>query len=122
MSKKVFNEGGFTFNSVSYAVTALNIDQTMNLLDVTDSSTLSTSKEFRADRIEVDFTVDIWKDVASDNISIGDIETAELDFDGFQYSGSAIITSVSDIANIDDAIKQSISGKFTGILTETKET
>lgn len=120
MAKNVLTTGKFTLNSVEYGVTALSMSKKSNDVDVTDTDTTGSEKEYLGGRVERTFTVDMWKDATEADPTLGGTGAAgELDFEGFTYAGTMILNEIVQSAAIDDAIKLTVAGRFSGTVTET---
>ena len=123
MAKKVLTTGKFTFDSVEYGVTALTMSKKSGDVDVTDTDTSGSEKEYLGGRQEKTFTVEMWKDVTEADPTLGGSgATGELDFEGFTYAGTMILTEIAQSATIDDAVKLTVNGRFSGTVTETVAT
>ena len=120
MAKKVLTTGKFTFDSTEYGVTNLSMKKVSADVDVTDTDTSGSEKEYLGGRVERTFTVDMWKDVTEADPTLGGSgATGELDFEGFTYAGTMILNDISQSAQIDNAVVLSVSGRFSGTVTET---
>jgi len=128
MSKQILATGLFAYQIdtnlyKAYGVTNLSLDKNLNEVDLTDTLTTGDEKEYQASRQEVPFTVEIWKQVDEADPPIGSIiSDVRIDFEGYEYSGSAIFLSIKNSVAIDDGIKMTIEGRFTGGMTETQKT
>ena len=84
MAKQVFTTGKFTLSGTEYGVTALSMSNKSNDVDVTDTDTSGSDKEYLGGRVERTFTADMWKDVTQANPTLGGTgASGELDFEGF---------------------------------------
>ena len=122
MSKKVLTTGKFTFNSVAYGITRLRFGETYNEVDVTDTNTSGDGKEYLGGRAERPFEVDLWMDAGVADLTMNSSKTLEMNFEGKKYSGTAILLEKTSEASIDEGIKQSYRGRFSGTVTTTPET
>ena len=122
MAKSVLKTGQFTYNSVAYGVTSMETRNVANEVDLTDTNTSGNEKEYLGGRQERTFTIEMWKDATDADPAIGTAYTAELDFEGFTYSGSAVLLEVAQSGSIDNGVVLSVSGRFSGTVTETPAT
>jgi len=122
MAKQVLTTGKFVYNSVTYGVTNLSLDKNLSEVDMTDTDTTGNEKEYLAGRQERPLTVEMWKDVNQADPPLGEVYAGSLDFEGFTYSGNIILLSIKNSAAIDDGVKMTVEGRFTGAVTETPAT
>ena len=119
MAKDSLTTGKFTFNSVEYGVTSLEISRQADEIDVTDTATTGDGKEYLGGRVGRTFTVEMWRDTTVAAPPLNAEHAGIIDFEGLQYSGQMIILSISTQASIDNAIKETVTGRINGAVTET---
>ena len=119
MSKEVLKTGLFTYNSVEYGVTSLSLEKNATEVDVTDTKTTGDEKEYLAGRIERPFTIEMWKDVSQADPPHNELYAGEIDFEGFTYAGDMILLKIKVDAQIDNAVKLTVEGRFSGTVVET---
>jgi hypothetical protein len=122
MTKAILKTGKFTFNSVDYGVTALEFTKSAGEVDLTDTNTAGNEKEYAGGRIEKTFQITIWKDVTQLDPPISESHPATIDFEGYTYDGVATLTEVTNSASIDEGVQLTVTGRFSGTVTETPAT
>lgn len=122
-TKKVLQTGDFTFNAVTYGVIEMTVTKDTAEVDLTDTASSAGEREYASTgRAERTFTIVIYKDINSANPALDSAQTATIDFEGFSYSGTATLLTLEDTGAIDGAIQQTITGRFSGTVTETPGT
>jgi len=117
-------------NSSSAVVTADLIGDLVAINDVTieganiDVSTLGANayREFIGGKYQASFTIEVFWNYSNHSGIMGaltarTIGTFEMDFQNGQVTGSALVTSAAITAQIDDAVRSTISFQVTGALT-----
>jgi len=122
MAKQVLTTGDFTYNSITYGVTSMEISKIADEVDVTDSATSGNEREWLGGRQAREFSIEMWKDVNEADPPLGTSYAFELDFEGFSYSGNAVLLEIVSSAQIDQACKMTVRGRTTGAVTETPAT
>ena len=122
MAKAIFTTGQFTFNSVEYGVTSFDMSKVAEEVDVTDTDTSGSEKEWLAGRQSREFTIEMWKDVNTADPALATEYAGELDYEGYTYGGNMILLEITNRAQIDQAIVLTIRGRFSGTVTETPAT
>ncbi len=119
MAKAVLTTGTFTYNSVVYGVTSMETTKVAEEVDLTDTATSGNEREYLGGRQERSITVEMWKDVTLADPPLGTSNTADMDFEGFSYTGNMVLLEVNQSAQIDNGVILSVSGRWTGTVTET---
>ena len=118
MAKAVFLTGTITIASIEYPLVALKWTKSGRLVDTTDLSGDSGTTDGEVVLIDQIFQAEMWKDVGQANLSIASGQSVDMDFEGFEVSGTCTITSVSKDAIFDSAIKIIVTGILTGAVSE----
>ena len=121
MAKEVLTTGLFTYNSVAYGVTDMNMSKVATEVDLTDTETAVNEKEFAAGRQERTFTITMWKDVTEADPPLATLYPVIIDFEGFSYNGNAIFTEVAQSATIDNGVVLNVSGRFSVLQSNAED-
>jgi len=122
MGKKVLKTGTFTYDSVVYGVTNMETTKSADEVDLTDTKTAGNEREYLGGRQERTLSIEMWKDATEADPTLGSAIAATIDFEGFSYAGDAILLEITQRAAIDNGVQLTVSGRFTGTVTETPET
>ncbi len=119
MAKVVMTTGDFTYNSVVYGVTSMEATKVAEEVDLTDTATSGNEREYLGGRQERTVNIEMWKDVTLIDPPLGVANAADLDFEGFSYSGQMVLLEVNMSAQIDNGVILNVVGRFSGTVTET---
>ena len=120
MSKIIFKDGLFTYNSIQYPFTNCSFNKTASVIDVTDQDTDDGEKEFVFDKRDSDFTLEIWTNSSLAIPTIGGTSHAfTILSQHVNYIGSAICVGMSESMIIETAIKIQFTFKVNGSVTRT---
>ena len=121
MSKAIFSSTGSFFqqSASKYYLTGLEFGESYDQIEVTDTSTTGDGKAYLGGRAERTFKIDIIQDVASADLTMNSVLTCTASFEGKHYIGSASLLTKTVQGSIDDAVKTSYDGKWSGAVTVT---
>ena len=122
MAKSVLTTGTFTFNSIEYGVTNMETTKSADEVDLTDTKTSGNEREYLGGRQERTLSIEMWKDATEADPTLGSALAGEIDFEGFTYAGDVILLEITQRAAIDNGVQLTVSGRFTGTVTETPAT
>lgn len=112
-------ESKFVFDGTDYFLTNMTYEEAYTEVDVTDTNTTGDGKEFLGGRAERTFTVDVIQDVTAADITANSKKVITCSFENKTYVGSGSILGKTVVGAIDDAVKNTYSGKFAGEVTIT---
>lgn len=122
MAKDSLTTGKFTFNSTEYDVTNFSYNEDYDQIEVTDTGTTGDVKEYIGGRAEKSFELGLICDLTDADLTMNTEYAATIDFEGKTYAGNAILLTKAITATIDDAVKATYTGRFTGTVTITPDT
>ena len=127
MPKTAFARATFTFNSVDYGVTDLELGEEFSEIDVTDTESTLLESEFLGGRRTRLLSFTLFKDAAVADLVMNSAKTTTfvvVDDAGTPntttYSGTAILLTKRVGGNIDGAVTVPYTGRFTGAVTEVQ--
>ena len=109
----------FIYDDTDFFLTDMTYTETFNEVDVTDTNTTGDGLEFLGGRAERAFTVDVITDVNSADITMNETKAIVCSFEDKTYEGSGSLLTKNVSAAINDAVKTSYSGKFSGDVVVT---
>lgn len=101
-------------------VTNLKVSRSLSKVDLTDTETSGSFKEYLAGREETTFSFDMFMGVNEDDFPTGAVTDLEISFEGKKYKGSGILEKMDADGSIDAGITQSYSGSFSDTVTVIK--
>jgi len=122
MAKGVFNTGHVEIGTTTYNVFNITYNEKYAEVDGTDTGSSGNVKEYYAGRADRTFSFSMFNDLGSADIALNSSDTIELSFAGKTYSGTGIILEKNVEGAIDDMVKTTYSGRFTGAVTVTPVT
>ena len=119
MSKAIFSTTGSFFqqNATKYYLTSLEFGESYDQIETTDTNTTGDGKEYLGGRAERTFKVDIICDVGVADLTMNSVLICTASFEGKHYIGSASLLGKTVQGSLDDAIKASYDGKWSGAVT-----
>lgn len=121
MAKITGTTGSFKISSNTIkGVTSWSLDRSVGTIDTTEMGTSVTARSFISDGLKTGTaTVEINFDTTETHYpDEGDTISFELANSFHKYTGSAIVTSVSEPVTIGDLVKQTYSLQPTGAITK----
>ena len=119
--KEALLTGKLTFDSVQYGVTDMSVTRTFDEIDTTDTETTAGEKEFIVGRQTTEFSITVFMHTDVADLVTGVSKVMTIDFEGKTYAGNGILMQLVSEATINNAIKQTYTGKITGTVTVTPE-
>jgi len=102
-----------------WGVTGLSDDQESPKIDMTDTGTAANSTEFMGGRITTDFSINIIKNTAVNDLVLKSAQLTTIDYQGKKYSGTAKLYTKNNGVEIDNRVEQTYTGAFDGTVTES---
>lgn len=125
MGKAVFKTGTLSVGSGTptvYKLTGISYEKTQGEVDATDTGTTAGETETLPTRTKRTFSADMYMNVAAAFPTFGSEVALSLDLEGFVIAGDGVINNCGAKGQLDGVLALSISGYFSGAVTETADT